>query len=89
SRCSRLIPTAFALDVSVSLVGAHDPDEGRFACAADTEPSDQVRGIVRPRTLKIKLAVIAATSMGATMPDLGRPMLRSIGDLAARAEGAA
>ncbi|MFK0217758.1 hypothetical protein ACIQWN_06125 [Streptomyces vinaceus] len=32
------------------------------------------------------LAVIAATSMGATMPDLGRPMLRSIGDLAAQAE---
>ncbi|MFE3580560.1 hypothetical protein [Streptomyces vinaceus] len=32
------------------------------------------------------LAVIAATSMGATMPDRGRPMLRSIGDLAAQAE---
>ncbi|MFF6939978.1 hypothetical protein [Streptomyces lavendulae] len=32
------------------------------------------------------LAVIAATSMGATMPDLGKPMLRSIGDLAAQAE---
>ncbi|GAA3255999.1 hypothetical protein [Streptomyces lavendulae] len=32
------------------------------------------------------LAVIAAASMGATMPDLGKPVLRNIGGLAAQAE---
>lgn len=32
------------------------------------------------------LAVIAATAMGATMPDLGKPMLRNIGGLAAQVE---